>query len=82
MYPTLNTGDKVLVDTSKKDITDGKIYILRIENDLKIKRLHKLSRGRVEVISDNKNYSADILDPERDDFEICGKVLWSIVCLI
>jgi len=79
MYPTLNPGDKVLVDTSQKEIIDGQIYIIRIDDDIKIKRLHKLSRGRVEVISDNKNYRADVLEPEKDNFEICGKVLWSIV---
>ena len=50
MYPTLNTGDKILVDTSQKDIIDGKIYIIRIEDMLKVKRLHKLIRGRIEVI--------------------------------
>ena len=79
MYPTLNTGDKILVDTSQKDIIDGKIYIIRIEDMLKVKRLHKLIRGRIEVISDNKEYGKETLEPEKDNFEVCGRVLWHLI---
>lgn len=77
MYPTLQTGDKVLVDTSQKEIFDNKIYIIRIDNELKIKRIHKLSSGKVGITSDNPFYQPETLDPEKVDFEICGRVLWS-----
>lgn len=77
MHPTLENGDKILVDKSKKEVIDGKIYILRIEDRVKVKKLQKLPKGKLRVISENKEYEPFDLTPKEDDFEICGRVLWS-----
>lgn len=77
MEPTLTTGDKILVDKSKKDVLDSRIYILRVEDTLYVKRLQKLPKGRLRVISDNKDFESFELVPNEDDYEVCGRVLWS-----
>ena len=48
MYPTIIGGqDLILIDESKKEIYDGKIYLIRMENSLFAKRLQKLPQHRL-----------------------------------
>ena len=80
MLPTIEGGDSLLVDLSKKEIYDGKIYCIRMDGQLYAKRLQKISDTKLKVISDNKDYEPVILDFEklRDyDFEVIGEVRWS-----
>lgn len=79
MEPTIKGGDALLVDRSRKDICDGKIYCIRHDGQLKAKRLQKLSKTKLKVISDNKDYEPVIIDfaEEKDiDFEIIGEIRW------
>lgn len=79
MYPTIIGGqDLILIDESKKEIYDGKIYLIRIENSLFAKRLQKLPQSRLKVISDNPEYESYIIDlkDESMDFDIIGRVMW------
>lgn len=80
MEPTILGGDALLIDKSKTDVSDGKIYCIRYEGQLLTKRLQKLSRSKVKIISDNKDYDAITIDFEKEidvDFEIIGEVRWS-----
>jgi phage repressor protein C with HTH and peptisase S24 domain len=56
MYPTIPHGSALLVDTSKKDIRNGCIYVFDIEGDLMVKRIERLPDGSVDMISDNKEF--------------------------
>lgn len=79
MEPTIKGGDALLVDRNRREICDGKIYCIRHDGQLKAKRLQKLSKTKLKVISDNKDYEAITLDftQERDiDFEIIGEIRW------
>lgn len=79
MYPTIIGGqDLIMIDESKKEIFDGKIYLIRMENSLFAKRLQKLPQGRIKVISDNPEYESYIVDlkDESIDFAIIGRVMW------
>ena len=79
MYPTIIGGqDLIMVDESKKEIFDGKIYLIRMENSLFAKRLQKLPQGRLKVISDNPEYESYIIDlkDESLDFAVIGRVMW------
>jgi phage repressor protein C with HTH and peptisase S24 domain len=76
MYPAIKNGDKVLADTSKKDVYNDKVYIIRVENVLMIKRLQRLPKGAIKVLSDNKEYSAFELHPNDNDYEVCAQCLW------
>lgn len=78
MSPTLEDGDIVLVDLSRKEIIPGAIYAVRLGSGLLVKRLHpSLPKGKVRVISDNPAYGPMEVDLSDPDFEVVGKVLWA-----
>lgn len=79
MYPTIIGGqDQIMIDESKKEIFDGKIYLIRMENSLFAKRLQKLPKNKIKVISDNTDYESYVIDlnDESIDFDIIGRVMW------
>lgn len=80
MEPTIIGGDSLLIDKSKTEVYDGRIYCVRIDGQLYAKRLQKLPPQKIKVISDNKDkYDAFYIDFTRDidfDFAILGEVKW------
>jgi hypothetical protein len=78
MAPTLLPGDDILVDRSDGEarVRDG-IYVLRMEDNLLVKRLtlHPVTR-RVTVQSDNPSY-ADWPDLALSDINLIGRVIWT-----
>ncbi|MBP6344738.1 MAG: helix-turn-helix domain-containing protein [Neisseriaceae bacterium] len=62
MSPTLNTGDAVLVNMAQKK-GDG-VFLLRVGDALRVKRLQWLLDGSIRVISDNPIYPQEVLQPE------------------
>lgn len=80
MYPTIEGGDCLVVDKSKTDIYDGKIYCVRIEGQLYAKRLQKIPPQKIKVISDNKEkYDPFYIDFSKEidyDFAVIGEVKW------
>ena len=77
MEPTFTDGDLVLVDKSQIQAKSG-IFVIRIEDTLVVKRVHRLPDYKVEVISDNSIYKPYILDLKNNiENEIVGKVLWA-----
>ena len=80
MLPTIQGGDSLLVDMSKVEVYDGKIYCIRKEGQLYAKRLQRLSATQLKIISDNKDYEPIIIDFKKDidtDFAILGEVRWA-----
>lgn len=75
MYPTLNWGDAIMVDTNDRQLArqDG-IYWIDLYGAAGLKRLRTVGRGRVLVISDNR----DVPDQEVDakDLRIEGRAIW------
>lgn len=80
MEPTIEGGDSLLIDLSKTEIYDGKIYCVRIENKLYAKRLQLIPPNKVKVISDNKEkYDPFYIDISHNidfDFAVIGEVKW------
>ena len=79
MRPTIIGGeDMVMVDVSQTEVFDGKIYLIRIENSLFVKRLQKLPKGQLKVISDNPEYDSYIIDlkDETLNFAVIGRIVW------
>ena len=80
MTPTIESGDNLLVDMSKTEVYDGKIYCIRKDGQLYAKRLQKLSASQLKIISDNKDYEPIIIDFAKNtdlDFAIIGEVRWA-----
>lgn len=80
MQPTIQGGALLMVDRSKTEVFDGKIYCIRLNNQLMAKRLQFLPPNKVKVISDNKDkYDAFYVDLSKNldfDFAIIGEVKW------
>lgn len=80
MMPTITSGDSLIIDITKKDIYDGKIYCVRIDGQLYAKRLQKIPPSIVNVLSDNIQYESFKIDFSKKidfDFEVIGEVRWS-----
>lgn len=79
MEPRIKDGDALLFDLSDTKPTHGKIFIVRWHGTLMAKRL-RIYEGRVWISSDNKGdpqWKEDVpVDPEREDFEVIGRVRW------
>lgn len=65
MNTVLNDGDMVLINTSRTDIIDGKIYAIGVGGEAKIKRLKRSFDGGLVIMSDNPSdiYKDEILSP-------------------
>lgn len=79
MMPTIEGGDSLLVDHSRTEIYDGKIYCIRIEGQLYAKRLQKIPPNKIIVISDNTKYRSFEIDLSSNpdyDFAVIGEIRW------
>lgn len=65
MEPTIMNGAPMLVDTSKKEVRNGFIYVFEVAGDLMVKRIERLPDGTINLLSDNsEKYPARTLDLE------------------
>lgn len=76
-WRVLNDGDSILVNHGENTPRDG-LYVLRINENLLVKRLQIVPGGIINVISANEAYPAfEInLNDLTDDVEIIGRVEW------
>ncbi|MFJ3486608.1 S24 family peptidase [Pseudomonas sp. NPDC090202] len=56
MEPTFRDGDSLLVDRGITDIRTDAIYAFTIDDELFIKRLQRMTKGALLMISDNPKY--------------------------
>ncbi len=73
MEPTFSYNDIVFINRAKTDLQRGGIFTIRTEAGLFIKRVQKRIDGKVDIISDNKVYSTQTLDPNQ--IEVIGRVV-------
>jgi len=79
MEPTLQDGSIVFIDRTQTNISKDGIFIAATTAGLFIKRIRQRADGMVELISDNKAYSPEVLAP--DEVTIVGKVVGNIESL-
>ena len=78
MTPTIPEGAAVIIDQSRNQALDGKVYVIRIDDRHFVKRTQWLIGGGLRLISDNKFYEPlDITkaDMEANNIQICGQVI-------
>lgn len=77
MYPTIYNGDMLLVDRSRNQLKDGKIYVVRSGDQLWVKRIQGIIGG-IRLISDNKDVYApvDVIFNDGLDFQVIGQVVF------
>ena len=73
MEPTLLDGCSILVDRKRREPHEDRIYVMRTEEGLVVKRLGFDEEDRWELRSDNPDWRATPMSPEA---EIVGEVRW------
>ena len=76
MEPTLKNGSIVFIDRSENKISKDGIFVVSTPGGLFIKRLNKKVDGSIELISDNRLYSPEIMSPS--EVQIVGKVVGGV----
>ena len=79
MEPTLQDGSIVFIDRNQTNINKDGVFIASTTTGLFIKRIRQRADGMVELISDNKIYSPELISPE--EVTIVGKVVGNIESL-
>lgn len=75
MAPTIIENDVVMLDTGRRHVYDGKIYALRMDNTVMVKRLALRPADRILVISDNKE-EYEPYEADRKDIHVLGQIVW------
>ena len=73
MEPTLPDGCSILVDRKRRESHENRIYVMRTEEGLVVKRLGLDEEDRWELRSDNPDWRATPMSPEA---EVVGEVRW------
>jgi len=74
MEPTIADGSVVLIDEGRRQFVKNKIYYLRYNGQMYIKRLVE-AEGQLAIVSDaDRNM---LLVSDADDFEIIGRCIWA-----
>ncbi|MDP3464523.1 MAG: S24 family peptidase [Sulfuricurvum sp.] len=73
MEPSFAYNDIVFINRSKVDVDRGGIFTIRTEHGLFIKRIQVRIDGKLDIISDNKDYPISIA--MRNEVEIVGRVV-------
>lgn len=76
MQPTLNNGDFVIADMTKKSSLDSGLYVIVLGMDFYVKRLQFMRDNSIKIISDNGTYETEII--QKQDIEIVGMVVLKI----
>ena len=74
MEPTLPDGCSILVDRKRREPQEGRIYVMRTEDGLVVKRLGLDEKGRWELLSDSPDWRVTPMSPGT---EIIGEVRWA-----
>ena len=73
MEPTVPDGSLVLMDCTRRNLRNGRIFVVRIEDGFVVRRASENVRGDRELVSDHPNWP-DATSP--DDVEVIGEVRW------
>ena len=76
MEPRIHCGELLVVDRMV-ETKDGDIVVARVGEEFTVKRLHTGEDGSIRLVSENQAYGP-ILVTEEMDFEVWGRVLYSI----
>lgn len=73
MFPEYHHGDRVIIDESDINLTDGQIYAFRYDGQCYVKEINRAG-NKIKCISVNKEYEPFFI--ERDvDFKVFGRIL-------
>lgn len=77
MEPTINHGDPVFVDCGVTDFVSDGVYLLTWDNLAYIKRVQKVSKTELKIISDNRNHDPFVVNAEDVIFHARAIMVWN-----
>ena len=78
MAPLLSDGDLIMVNTRDCELRSGRVYLLRMGEELMVKRLETLPGGVLLIKSENGDYTDMQITPdESTEITILGRMVWS-----
>lgn len=77
MEPSIYPGDALLVDRAQTQVQDGRVFLLRFGDEVRVKRLFKRADGGLRIVSDNGGkYPEEVVTAaEMEHIEIIGRVV-------
>ena len=76
MEPLIQDGDTILIDQHDKDVIEGKIYVVTLGEELRVKRIYKGINGLI-LRSENTRYpDISVTTAEMESLVIHGRVRW------
>ena len=77
MFPTIDDGEALIMDTRDRLLTHDKIYAIALDQNLLLKRINRKVNGRIQLISDNKDYPPEDIEKDTDlELRVIGRVIW------
>lgn len=75
MIPDIQDGDILLIDDSIKEIIPNKTFVIRQDNQLRVKKLKTELNGNILIISNNsEKYPVEVMNTNT---QIIGQVIWN-----
>lgn len=78
MEPTIPDGAVLLLNRADRDASRGRVYAVRHDGELLVKRMHKTATGYLAVSDnpDRNEYPDRSIIDDNGDFEIIGRAVW------
>jgi phage repressor protein C with HTH and peptisase S24 domain len=77
MYPTLHSGDVLLIEQSTVLRREDNLYVFSHEGQLRVKRIQFRFNGSLAIISDNVQYREEVIPLEQvESIILLGRVVW------
>ena len=80
MEPLIRDGNILLIDCAQRQIKSGKVYALRVGEDVRIKRLFWQTDGSLLISSDNKSpdHRDEVVAPDAvANVHVIGRAVWT-----
>lgn len=77
MQPVIPDGSLLVVDHSQQEARNGHIMVIRVGDDLLVKRIRRRTDGLIDLISDNPAYAPETLGPDSlAQLRVVGRVVY------
>ena len=77
MEPTLADGCSILIDLNRRRRIEGRIFVVRTDDGLIVKRAGKSRAGNWQLVSDNPDKKEWPKRPWPNDADVIGEVKWA-----
>ena len=81
MNPTIRENDIIFVSTQDIEVQDNRIYVLRYDDEIRVKRIFKRRGEKILLRSDNTIYPDEEVSTQDKDIQILGKVIYNMADL-